>query len=76
MRNFLLTGSSVGRESPSLMLQAAFFGRARGEEWADGNRAAAPSWKLCSTHQQTFTLDSNQNTELPETKLQRTVRIT
>lgn len=45
MRNFLLTGSSVGKESPSLMFQAAFFGRALGEEWADGNRAAAPSCK-------------------------------
>jgi hypothetical protein len=37
------TGSSVGRESPSLMFQAAFLGRDRGGEWADGNKAVAPS---------------------------------
>jgi hypothetical protein len=33
------------------MFQAAFLGRARGEEWADDNKAAAPSWKMCPTHQ-------------------------
>jgi hypothetical protein len=58
------------------MFQAAFFGRALGEEWADGNRAAAPSWKMCSIHQQTFFLDFSQNTDLLETKQQRTVMIT
>jgi hypothetical protein len=33
----------MGSDSPSLMLQAAFLGRARGEEWVDGNKAVAPS---------------------------------
>jgi hypothetical protein len=36
------------------MFQAAFLGKARGEEWEDGNKAAAPSWKMCSTYQQTL----------------------
>jgi hypothetical protein len=76
MRNSLLTGSSVGRESPSLMFQAAFFGRALGEEWADGIRATAPSWKMCSIYQHTFFLDFSQNTDIMETQQQRTVKIT
>jgi hypothetical protein len=46
------TGSSVGRGSPSLMFQAAFLGRPCGREWADGNKAAAPSWKMYSSYQE------------------------
>jgi hypothetical protein len=33
----------MGSDSPSLIFQTAFLGRARGEEWADGKTAAAPS---------------------------------
>jgi len=43
MRSSSHTGSSMGSDRPSLTFQAAFLGRARGEEWADGNTAAAPS---------------------------------
>lgn len=43
MRSAPHTGSSMGSDNPSLRFQAAFLGRACGEEWADGNTAAAPS---------------------------------
>jgi hypothetical protein len=33
----------MGSGSPSLTFQGTFLGRARGEEWADGKTAAAPS---------------------------------